>query len=152
MKGLDKIHIFRARFHSSHAQADSFLFEVEAPEDKEDLVRLDDEYGREEKGYEGKESFHERNDTHFCLKSPTQNPKTDLIHGCLLRHIEVLNIDQLTAFTSKDYIVFTKGGVVTRLGKKILWPGDIADGQTLGRIAPKFSTEPNTSILHITKK
>ena len=53
---LDKIHIFRARFHSSAAISDAFLFEVESPEDKEDLIRLDDNYGREEQGYEG-ESF-----------------------------------------------------------------------------------------------
>ena len=39
MKGLDKIHIFRARFHSSYAQTDSYLFEVEAPEDKEEAKR-----------------------------------------------------------------------------------------------------------------
>ena len=28
---------------------------MESPEDKEDLVRLDDKYGREGTGYEGKE-------------------------------------------------------------------------------------------------
>ena len=48
LTGLDKIHIFRARFHSSAAISDAFLFEVESPEDKEDLIRLDDNYGREE--------------------------------------------------------------------------------------------------------
>ena len=151
MKGLDKIHIFRARFHSSYAQTDSYLFEVEAPEDKEDLVRLDDEYGREGKGYEGQESFYEKDKSHFWLKNPAQKPQTDLMHGCSLKHIEILDVEQLAAFNITDYIVFTKGGVVTHLGKKILWPGDIADGQTLGRIAPKFSIEPNTSILHIRK-
>ena len=54
LEGLDKIHIFRSRFHSSYAKTDSFLFEVESPEDKEDLVRLDDKYGREELDTRGK--------------------------------------------------------------------------------------------------
>ena len=67
LTGLDKIHIFRARFHSSAAISDAFLFEVESPEDKEDLIRLDDNYGREEQGYEGREFF-EKNKGSFLVK------------------------------------------------------------------------------------
>ena len=39
LKSLDKIHIFRSRFHSTKAISDggAFIFEVETPEDKDDL-------------------------------------------------------------------------------------------------------------------
>ena len=60
LTGLDKIHIFRSRFHSTQALTDSFLFEIESPEDKADLVRLDDSYGRENSGYEDSGSFKKR--------------------------------------------------------------------------------------------
>lgn len=42
-------------FHSTKAlQDDTFIMETESPPDKRDLVRLKDAYGREHKGYEGK--------------------------------------------------------------------------------------------------
>ena len=99
------------------------------------------EYGREGKGYEGQESFYEKDKSHFWLKNPAQKPQTDLMHGCSLKHIEILDVEQLAAFNITDYIVFTKGGVVTHLGKKILWPGDIADGQGVPlRAFPSLNT------------
>ena len=57
IKALEKIHIFKSRFHSTKAISDNgiFLLEVESPEDKNDLVRLDDSYGRKDMPYEGSE-------------------------------------------------------------------------------------------------
>ena len=59
LSALKKISIFRSRFHSSKAVSDdgAILLEIETPVDKKDLVRLYDEYGRENKGYEGKNHF-----------------------------------------------------------------------------------------------
>lgn len=149
--GLDKIHIFRARFHSSRAISNAFLFEVEAPEDKEDLVRLDDNYGRERKGYEGKEFFEEKNAGHFWLENPSKDPNDVVLHGCRLKHILVPGVSELTQYGEDDLLVFTKGGVATENEKKILCAGDIVDGHTLSKIAPKFKVIHETSILHIKK-
>lgn len=46
-------------FHSSKSISNkgSMLMEIELPPNKKDLVRLRDEYGRKEKGYEGKKSM-----------------------------------------------------------------------------------------------
>jgi mannose-6-phosphate isomerase-like protein (cupin superfamily) len=46
-------------FHSTRAvsEAGAIVMETETPTNKKDLVRLDDKYGREKKGYEGKEAF-----------------------------------------------------------------------------------------------
>ena len=76
LEGLDKIHIFRSRFHSSYAKTDSFLFEVESPEDKEDLVRLDDKYGRGT-GYEGKEFFRKKEKTIYGFPILVKEMKFD---------------------------------------------------------------------------
>ena len=42
LTGLDKIHIFRARFHSTEALSKSgaYILEIETPEDKHDLVKI----------------------------------------------------------------------------------------------------------------
>ena len=150
LRGLDKIHIFRSRFHSTMAITDAYLFEIESPENKEDLVRLDDSYGRENCGYEDSGSFRKKEDTHFWLEAPEKNSSCDL-HDCKLNHFNPQNIPELTEYSSKDFIVFTKGGVWTKEKKQILYPGDIADGETLAKIVPKFHLIEGTSILTISK-
>ncbi len=54
----DCVMIDKATFHSTAADSEegAFIMEIESPPEKTDLVRLKDEYGRENKGYEaGKE-------------------------------------------------------------------------------------------------
>ncbi len=150
LDGLDKIHIFRSRFHSSYAKTDSFLFEVESPEDKEDLVRLDDKYGREDTGYEGKEFFSDKTEEHFWLPEP-ENGEEVYLHDCSLRHIELESKAELCGLTEEDIVVFTSGGILAPGEKKILYPGDIADGETLGKIVSKFEIQNKTTVLKIKK-
>lgn len=52
---LDGVLIEGGVFHSTRSSPDqdTILIEIESPPDKGDLVRLTDEYGRENKGYEG---------------------------------------------------------------------------------------------------
>ncbi len=54
LKSIDKVMIRRGLFHSTKAISDkgAFIFEIETPTDKQDLVRLNDQYGREFKPYE----------------------------------------------------------------------------------------------------
>jgi hypothetical protein len=54
LKSLDKVMIRRGLFHSTKAVSDkgAFVFEIETPVDKQDLVRLNDQYGRTSKPYE----------------------------------------------------------------------------------------------------
>lgn len=51
--------IDEAVFHSTKAVSEdgAFIMELESPPNKKDLVRLKDEYGRQQQGYEGKESM-----------------------------------------------------------------------------------------------
>lgn len=46
--------IRRGEVHGTKAETDAWLIEIECPNDKEDLVRLADVYGREGKPYEAK--------------------------------------------------------------------------------------------------
>lgn len=56
---LDSIIIDKGVFHSTANEFSdgAFIMEIESPPDKADLVRLKDEYGRENKGYENGEAF-----------------------------------------------------------------------------------------------
>ncbi|MBN1384035.1 MAG: GDP-L-fucose synthase [Elusimicrobia bacterium] len=55
LKGGDAVIIEKCVFHFTKALSDDglFLFEIETPPMKTDLVRLEDKYGRESSGYEG---------------------------------------------------------------------------------------------------
>ena len=66
----DKMMIRRGLFHSTKAVSENgvYMFEIEAPKMKDDLVRLKDEYGRKSKPYEGKESEMERDEDCLFLK------------------------------------------------------------------------------------
>ena len=59
LKALDGVVIDRGVFHSTSTDFGSgaFVMEIEAPPEKSDLVRLKDEYGRENKGYEGEDNI-----------------------------------------------------------------------------------------------
>lgn len=55
LKTMDGLIIEKGVFHSTKALSEdgAFVMEIETPPEKSDLVRLKDEYGRENQGYEG---------------------------------------------------------------------------------------------------
>lgn len=151
LKGLDKIHIFRSRFHSTKAITDSFILEVETPEDKHDLVRLEDAYGRAGTDYEGK-SFHtSKDDSCIWIDDATDISKMQRINGCYITHILVKDKKQLINREEDEIFVVTNGGIVTDKKQKVVWPGDVIDGKTLTRLATAFEIDDNTTMIHIMK-
>lgn len=153
LKALDKIHIFRSRFHStkSLSKAGTYIFEIETPEDKHDLVRLEDSYGRAGTNYEGK-NFHSPK-TKDCLwiEEATENPNEVYWLGCKLKHLLVTDKEQLKNKKEEELFVITKGGLVTAEQQFIVWPGDVIDGKTLDRLAKSFDIARYTTVLQVTK-
>lgn len=151
LKGLEKIHIFRGRFHSTRALSSSgaFLLEIETPEDKHDLVRLEDNYGREGYGYEGKE--HEVQKTKDCLwiEEPGDTDFICETNGCLMRHFRADDPGKLAGFSDRDFFVISRGGLIARPNAQILWPGDVIDGVSLERLSNAFTLVQGSTFLHI---
>jgi hypothetical protein len=152
LKSLDKIHIFRSRFHSTKAISDggAFIFEVETPEDKDDLVRLEDAYGREKTAYEGK-NFHTPR-TEDCLMIPEAKvrPRPFMFQGCEISHLKLMRTDLLDKKEEELYII-TDGGVVTSKNQNVVWPGDVIDGKTLSRLLKSFQLNASTTMIKIVK-
>ena len=152
LKALDKIHIFRSRFHSTKAISDggAFIFEVETPEDKNDLVRLEDAYGREKTPYEGK-NFHSPR-TEDCLMIPEAKvrPRPFMFKGCEMSHLKLVKTDLLNGNEDELFIV-TNGGVITHTNQNLVWPGDVIDGKTLSRLLMSFYLDASTTMIRIVK-
>ena len=149
IKGLEKIHIFKSRFHSTKAISKQgvFLLEVETPEDKHDLLRLEDSYGRENLSYEGKEFEREKDDSCIWINEP--NSDTVNFKNCYIKQIEVQNKRDLFGFSSNDFFIVSRGGVQAGKDSPIVRPSDIVDGVSLERLLKNFELIPNTKFIHI---
>ncbi len=151
MTRLDKIHIFRSRFHSTKAISDqgAYVLEIETPEDKRDLVRLEDQYGREEAQYEGKNSEVPKNSSCIWISEPGGNISELLFDGCKIIHFYPKTKEELFSQEEKDCFVITRGGIETSAGQQVIWPGDILDGFSLERLLKTFGLVNGTTLIKI---
>lgn len=151
LTGLDKIHIFRGRFHSTRAMSEdgAYILEIETPEDKHDLVRLEDYYGREGKPYEGKEFESPKNADCIWLQEPVGRDFACRFGACTIRHFAPASKEEISQFRETDFFVVARGGIRARENANILWPGDVIDGVSLARLTASFELIPATSLLHI---
>jgi hypothetical protein len=147
IKALDKIGIFRSRFHSTTALTDdTFLLEVETPEDKHDLVRLKDSYGRENKGYETQEHFTLKTTEELWINDPTFN---SVQHHKNITFNHFIADERIKLFDEKDLMIVTEGGIVTDKNDQLVYPGDTIDGESLNTLSNSFILLPTTTLIHI---
>ena len=154
LKGVDKIMIFRGRFHSTKALSDggAHIIEVEAPQDKHDLVRLNDAYGREGKPYEGRSEETQKTDDCLWLEDPKDgNESTYLFNNCVIKIEKIDDKDKLCDRKYEESIIFLDGGVISDSGDYIIQPGDVIAGHTLNRLVPHFDITDEASIMSIHK-
>jgi len=149
----DKVMIRKGLFHSTKATDNkgAFVFEIETPVDKQDLVRFRDNYGREGKPYE--DSTHEIPKVEDCLwiTNPELNESKDYVFSnCTLT---VKNITDLSYFKNLDEslnIMFLKGGLLADYGQNVAGPGDIVSVGTINQLTEVFNKiDPQTIIMII---
>ena len=151
LSALDKIHIFRARFHSTKAISENgaLILEIETPEDKRDLVRLEDKYGREGESYEGK-SFEFKKDE-SCIWIPEPNPENSYINigGVELGHIKPDVKEELYGNPDTMSFIVTRGGIETDGNQRVIWPGDVIDGFSLEKLLRPFNLMSGTTMIAV---
>lgn len=144
MVGLDKINVFRGRFHQTRAisPGTATLLEIEAPDDKRDIVRLRDDHGRAGKEIEGAEAEEPRLDGDLWLGGrPMEIP----LAGCMLRTVSPWRTHEILGMSESEVAVTLHGG----LERGLLPPGDAVDGATLDLMASNFPMLPGSSFLMI---
>ena len=62
IEGFTKIMIRNGMFHQTHNKSDDpiYVLEIETPDKKFDLIRIEDDYGRENSGFESSENWKEQ--------------------------------------------------------------------------------------------
>ena len=153
LKTPDKVMIRPGLFHSTKALSKDGItvIELEAPVDKEDLVRYRDEYGREEKPYEGRESMVELNNDDIIFGEPEDGKPLLYNFNSTKVTIEKHSTTESIINRSKDTIIaIIDGSMISKNGSNVLSPGDIVSPETIDRLSDVFSIKTHLSILTVT--
>jgi hypothetical protein len=149
----NKIMIRKGLFHSTKAtdERGAWIFEVETPVDKQDLVRFKDNYGREGKPYED-ETF-EIPKVEDCLWIEEPKDNSQLTYNFANCKLIVKNIDNISDIAELDdslNVMFLKGGLQSEYGQNVAGPGDIVVSNTLKQLIEVFTkVDPQTIIMII---
>jgi mannose-6-phosphate isomerase-like protein (cupin superfamily) len=116
-------------FHSTRAVSPggAVIMETETPTNKKDLVRLDDRYGREHKGYEGKEFFTPPDTAALKIVNLADGQGASQIGECsilICRYEEQVDLHEEAMSFGADIMGVLKG----RLGNSdtvVAEPGDV---------------------------
>ena len=148
---LDKIMIRKGMFHSttSISENGTKLFEIETPNDKLDLVRLEDSYGRKGLPYEDSSYENPKQDDCLWLENLSVNENHQIsFSNCKLTILNVKKITDLTCLESQKNIMFLTGGIVTDYEVLIVCPGDIVKIEILQKIETVFNKiKENTFVI-----
>lgn len=140
-------------FHQIVAAHDEDLecLEIEAPPDPNDLVRLEDFYGREKSGYEGA-VFADDALAAASIREVEEMGVTDewasicddipLFHGCFGA------MNALAAKVAMDTsVMILSGSLKSDAGHPLLGPSDIVSGTTIQRLAARFRESSHMNVI-----
>ena len=145
-----KIMIRKGLFHTTKAtdEKGAFVFEIETPVDKQDLVRFRDSYGREGKPYE--DSSHEIPKVEDCLWV-NEEDKDYNFANCTLSVKNIKNISMLTDINPKYNIMFLKGGLQADYKQNVSSPGDIVSANVIHKLTEVFHKVDDNTLIMIIK-
>jgi mannose-6-phosphate isomerase-like protein (cupin superfamily) len=157
VRAPEKQMIRRGLFHSTRAISEGgvFMFEIETPNDKNDLVRLSDKYGRVSAGYESSQYAHKRTSECVWINEQTDTSMDEAysVEGIPFNVSSSSSLEFLDEKKNEDIVIFLKGGLGKYVdGRKHLAviPGDVGRVCTLKQVAREMEfLEENTMILTV---
>jgi len=131
----------------------SFVFEIETPVDKQDLVRFKDSYGREGKPYED-ETFEvpKAEDCLWIYEPKDGETKTYNFANCLLEVKSITDVNKFENIDNSLNVMFLKGGILAEYGQKVAGPGDIVIASTIHQLIEVFPKVSPDTIIIVFKK
>ena len=152
IKSMDKVMIRPTLFHSSKSlsQEGSIIIEIETPVDKDDLVRLKDFYGRENKSYESKEKYRVRNSNDVWISEVTDCKISDV-------NFKVVQIDSkedLLQYHDSIFVVLNGVFLNERDGRRqeVIPSGACLYSSVYQEIIPSITSIEDCKVLILEKK
>tara|TARA_B100000989_G_scaffold299059_1_gene292681 strand:- start:12869 stop:13534 length:666 start_codon:yes stop_codon:yes gene_type:complete len=154
LKAPDKLMIRPGLFHSTKglAKKESVVLEIETPINKNDLIRYKDNYGRENKPYEGKNYMKKLNDE-IIFKIPQKFACNVYKYKNLKITIEKIKSLKKLISNRKKSTIFgvLDGGLVDKNKKYVLSAGDIVRTNTVKKLSEAFQINKQITILTCSK-
>ena len=105
----ESLQIDKKVFHKTHSKEGAYLFEIEKPNKKLDLLRLKDDYGRNDSNYENSDSFMKLRKNYDYIDS--RKVKND---NNFIKYVgeKKITIDTLTSILDKNYNLKESGFIL----------------------------------------
>jgi len=149
---VTKIMIRKGLFHSTRASSEkgAYVFEVETPVDKYDLVRLKDSYGREGKPYEDSSHDYPKENECLWIENPSKgNSNIYNFANCRLTVKNVLSVDEFSKIDDDVNIMFLQGGIITGYGINVAGAGDVVSSTVIKELITVFKGVKEDTIVMI---
>jgi len=148
IKGLDKMMIRPGLFHSTKAlsKKGAQIIEIETPNNKEDLIRFKDNYGREKKPYENKKNMIELPKNSLKINKNSENFKFKNFKFKIKKYKKIFK-NNLS--NKKEIYAILDGGLGQNSKNLVLAPGDIVRTDTIKKLTSSFKPAPFITVLSI---
>mgnify|MGYP001200035352 CR=1 FL=1 len=139
-------------FHKiSASKKDLYALEIESPHIKTDLIRMDDNYGRKNKGYEKLNKTKKIKKNNLIFKIPKKGKNNYLLNGVKISLSFYKNFYSFKNFDDKSVSIICDGSIVTTNGKDVIKTGEIVKSYTLKKLSKIFKINKKILILKANK-
>ena len=146
-KALEKINIFRGRFHQSTAVGgNAVMIEVEAPVNKKDLIRWEDSNGRKNSLYEIEKVIFENTENIIQLGNKEIHTKTQIYRNLTLN---IYSPEEYNLSNKKHSLYILLAGAIVENNERIVIPGDAMSKEVLTKILARFTLTKDALLLAI---
>ena len=146
-KALEKINIFRGRFHQSTAVGgNAVMIEVEAPVNKKDLIRWEDSNGRKNSLYENEKVIFDNTKNIIQLGNKEVHIKNQIYKNLTL---DIYNPEEYNQSRKKHSLYILLAGAIVENNERIVIPGDAMSNEVLIKILARFTLTKDALLLAI---
>lgn len=149
---FDKVSIRKGFFHStkSISKNGTMLFEIESPNNKLDLVRFRDNYGREGKPYE--DTSHEIPKEKNCLSIKILYDHEINFNDIKLKIQKLNSVEDFFVYDDNVNVMFLSGSIKTSYNVNVVNPADIVKIKILKKLSEVFNIiESETYVIFFLK-
>jgi mannose-6-phosphate isomerase-like protein (cupin superfamily) len=142
--------IRRGLFHQTHATSPNgiVMLEIETPVDQDDLVRLRDMYGREDRGYETDVTPKDSD----CLELVVPDVGSNK-YKLGTSELEICRPLDFESLADTDIVMFLQGGLIKTVNGRqhlVTCPGDVGEIQVVKQVAKEMDgLAEDTIVLYI---
>lgn len=136
-------------FHRLTAEKDDlYALEIEAPYDKNDIIRLYDNYGRSNSGYESLDKTKKISSDDIIFTKPKKNKtSTYRLNGNNIKISYINKKDQLKNFNKRSVSIILDGKIINKSNKTVIEHGEIVKTETIVELLKNFKIKRKLLLL-----